>query len=83
MSSDVIAILDTSNPKIIRIFDVASGQPSKVQIEHSAEIVAMELNQVSMSSERKLCFIDSNCDMYITMVHKPDIVKIASIVDSF
>lgn len=43
----------------------------------------MELNQTSMSSERKLCFVDSNCDMYITMVHKPEIIKIASIVDSF
>jgi len=83
VASDVLAILDTSNPKIIRIFDVQSGQQSKVQIEHSAEIVAMELNQVSMSSERKLCFVDSNCDMYITMVHKPEIIKIASIVDSF
>lgn len=30
VSTDVLAILDTSNPKIIRIFDVQSGQQSKV-----------------------------------------------------
>ncbi len=36
-----------------------------------------------MSSERKMCFIDNNRDMFLTMVHKPDIIKIASIVDSF
>lgn len=36
-----------------------------------------------MSSERKLCFIDSNRDMFITMVHKPEIIKISSMVDSF
>lgn len=43
----------------------------------------MDLNQVEMSSERKMCFIDNNRDMFLTMVHKPDIMKIASIVDSF
>lgn len=36
-----------------------------------------------MPSERKMCFIDSNRDMFLTMVHKPDIIKIGSIVDSF
>ena len=76
-------MIDPSNPKIVRIFDVLSGKPSTVTIEHSTEIVEMELNQVEMSSERKMCFIDSNRDMFITMVHKPDIIKICSIVDSF
>jgi len=36
-----------------------------------------------MASERKMCFVDSNRDMFLTLVHKPDIIKIASIVDSF
>lgn len=43
----------------------------------------MEVNQVEMSSERKMAFIDSNRDMFLTVVHKPDIMKVASIVDSF
>ncbi len=83
ISSDVLALIDPSNPKIVRIFDVISGKPSNVTIEHSTEIVEMEVNQVEMSSERKMSFIDSNRDMFLTMVHKPDIIKIASIVDSF
>ena len=83
LSSDVVAILDTSNSKVIRIFDVVSGKATNVNVEHSCDIIEMELNQTEMSSERKLCFIDSNRDMFITMVHKPDIIKIASIVDSF
>jgi len=58
VSSDVLAILDTTNPKIIRIFDIVSGRPSTVQIEHSTEVIEMDLNQVEMSSERKICFID-------------------------
>jgi len=36
-----------------------------------------------MSNERKLCFIDFNRDMFLTMVNKPEIIKIASMVDSF
>jgi hypothetical protein len=83
LSSDVLALIDPTNSKIVRIFDIISGKPSTVTIEHSAEIVEMELNQIEMSSERKMCFIDNNRDMFITMVHKPDIIKICSIVDSF
>jgi intraflagellar transport protein 80 len=83
ISSDVLAVIDPTNPKIVRVFDVISGKPSNVNIEHSTEIVEMDVNQVDMSSERKMAFIDSNRDMFLTMVHKPEIIKIASIVDSF
>ena len=83
LSADVLALIDPTDPKIVRVFDIISGKPSTVTINHSTEIVEMELNQVEMSSERKMCFIDSNRGMFITMVHKPDILKIASIVDSF
>ena len=83
LSSDVLALIDPSDPKNIRIFDIVSGKQSTVTITHTTEIVEMELNQVEMSSERKMCFIDNNRDMFLTMVHKPDVIKIASIVDSF
>ena len=43
----------------------------------------MHLNQVEMSSERKMCFIDQNRDMFLSMVHKPDVIKISNMVDSF
>jgi intraflagellar transport protein 80 len=43
----------------------------------------MDLNQVDMASERKMCFIDSNRDMFLTMVHKPELLKISNMVDSF
>lgn len=79
----MLAIIDPSNPKTVRIFDIMSGKQSNVNIEHSTEIVEMQMNHVEMSSERKLCFVDSNRDMFLTMVHKPEIIKIASIVDSF
>lgn len=36
-----------------------------------------------MASERKMCFVDSNRDMFLTLVHKPEIQKISNMVDSF
>lgn len=43
----------------------------------------MELNQIEMSSERKMCFVDSNRDLFLTLVHKPEVHKICNMVDSF
>lgn len=36
-----------------------------------------------MASERKMCFVDNNRDMFLTLVHKPEIHKICNMVDSF
>lgn len=36
-----------------------------------------------MSSERKMVFVDVNRDMFLTKVHKPDVMKICSMVDSY
>ena len=60
-----------------------SGKPTNTLIEHSTEILEMDLNQVEMSSERKMCFIDSNRDMFLSMVHKPETIKVCNMVDSF
>ena len=83
LSSDVLAVIDPSNPKIVKVFDIQSGRPTNTMIEHSCEIIEMDLNQVEMASERKMCFIDTNRDLHISMVHKPDVHKICNMVDSF
>ena len=44
ISSDCIGVIDATNSKIIRIFDVHTGQPKNINIENSNEIVAMQLN---------------------------------------
>jgi intraflagellar transport protein 80 len=44
LSGDVLAVIDPTNPKIVKIFDVMSGKASSVQIEHSTEILEMDLN---------------------------------------
>ena len=79
----MLAIIDPTNPKIVRVFDIMSGKPSTQFIEHTTEICEMDLNQIDMSSERKMCFVDSNRDMFLTLVHKPEAHKICNMVDSF
>jgi intraflagellar transport protein 80 len=83
LSTDVLALIDPMSPKVIRIFDIMSGKMAAENIEHSAEILEMKLNQIEMASERKLCFVDNNRDMFLTLVHKPEIHKICNMVDSF
>ena len=83
LSGDVLALIDPMKPKFVRIFDITSGKPAAQHIEHSTEIIEMDLNQIKMASERKMCYIDSNRDMFLTLVHKPEIQKIQNMVDSF
>ena len=38
-----MAVIDPSNPKIVKVFDIMSGKPTSTQIEHSTEILEMDL----------------------------------------
>jgi len=44
LSSDILAVIDPTNQKMVRIFDIMSGKPSTVSIEHTTEIIEMDLN---------------------------------------
>jgi hypothetical protein len=44
LSADVLAVIDPSNPKIVKVFDIISGKATNTQIEHSTEILEMDLN---------------------------------------
>lgn len=83
LSTDVISILDTSNPKIIRSFDIISGKPAVIHVEHGIEITELILNQTENPSERKIAFVDANKDLFISPVHKPEIIKICAMADTF
>jgi hypothetical protein len=61
-----MAVIDPSKPKSVIVFDIMSGKVTDSQIEHSTEIIQMDLNQVAMASERKIAFVDSNKDLLIS-----------------
>jgi len=83
ISQDILAIIDTSNSKIVKFFEVQSGKPSNFTLEHSLDITDINLNKSDIASERKIAFIDSNKDLFLSPTYKRDIIKLAAMADSF
>ncbi len=83
LSTDIIAVVDTANSKLVRIFDLMSGKPLNQNIEHNLEIIEIAANQVEHAAERKLCILDSNRDLFLTSVHRNEMMKLCSMVDTF
>jgi len=83
ISNDIIAVLAPNTPKSIRLYDISSGKPLTQTIEHSMDILEIALNQSDLSRDRKVCFIDSNKDLYIANVYTNKLVKIMNMCDSF
>ena len=82
-SADSISVLDrTDGGKTIRNFDVTTGRALQSVIQHSLEIIDLSLSQYGPSSERKLFFIDSNHDLYLTPISKVSKFKLCTQVDS-
>ena len=51
-----------------------NGKQLNYVLEHNLEILEIDLNQTENVSDRKIVFIDINRDMYISPVHKKDMV---------
>lgn len=47
------------------------------------EIQEIHLNQNEIASERKIGYIDSNRDLYLSPAHKRDEIKLSAMTDSF
>mmetsp|Transcript_24926 Transcript_24926/g.44327 ORF Transcript_24926/g.44327 Transcript_24926/m.44327 type:complete len:775 (+) Transcript_24926:94-2418(+) len=77
LSKDVVAILDRTDSKTVRCFDVATGKALSTNVTHKAEIVQIALNQSDVPlSERRLALIDRNRDLYLTpVVPQPGIFR--------
>ncbi|CAD8115923.1 unnamed protein product [Paramecium primaurelia] len=83
ISNDLLALVDGGNNKVVKFYEMNSGKALNFTVEHSLEILEINLNQTEMIGERKLAFVDQNRDLHITPVHKKDIVKLAAMTDSF
>jgi len=82
LSSDTVAILDKADGKTIRCFDAATARHIS-DITHHMDIVEIAVSQYATgTAERKVVFIDSNRDMYITPVLRQHQVKLSTMVDS-
>jgi len=83
MSNDIVAVIDGTNNKLIKFFELANGKPLNFNIDHVLDILEINLNQTEQTTERKIAFIDANRDLYLSPVHKKDVAKISTICDSF
>merc|ERR1712093_530860 len=82
LSADVVAIIDRANPKTVRLFDTANGKELCEPFMHQLDIMEVALAQGGLGSERKLAILDRNRDLYITPVHRNQMVKLGSMVDT-
>ena len=83
LSGELVAVVDTANSKIIRLFELISGKPSSHNAEHTQEVIEIALNQIEHAAERKICLLDSNRDLFLTSTNRNEFVKLCSMVDSF
>jgi len=96
LANDAIAVVDRANPKSISrhhtmflilvdivLFDANTGKPiNEKPLAHKADIVEINFEQTSNTSDRLLSIIDRNRDLYITPMRNPNFVKIGSMCDS-
>jgi len=82
LANDALAIVDRTNPKSVRMFDVVTGKDLSDPVIHQLDIMEISLAQAGLGSERKLVLIDRNRDLYITPVHRSQLVKLGSMVDT-
>lgn len=84
LSPDILAVIETTNSKLIKFFEIASGKPINFVLEHTLSISEINLNQTEQSLERKVAFVDANRDLYLAPIHKSDKnAKMGAICDSF
>lgn len=69
LAPDMIAIVDSTDRKLARLFDVTTGRPIShglSVVTHKAEIVHVALNQhANQTDQRQLVLIDKNQELYI------------------
>lgn len=72
ISPDTLAVVDHTDKKIIRLFDVMKRAPmgeSMAEIEHDTEITKVSLSQYGPNQqERRLIFIDRKNEMFMSPV---------------
>eukprot|EP00727_Mastigamoeba_balamuthi_P006738 m51a1_g2685 putative intraflagellar transport protein 80 homolog (728) ;mRNA; f:749144-752031 len=82
LSSCFIAMVDRTDGKNIHVFDVNTGRPTGVTLNHNIEVAEIALSHHSTPAEALLAFIDRNSDLYITPVAKRQIVKMSLMIDT-
>lgn len=70
LSPETLAAIDANDNKVVHFIDLSSGKPinSNPSLKHKSEIITIALDSTGSPNERKLAFIDKNCDLYLTLI---------------
>lgn len=49
ISSDIIAVIESTNSKMIRFYEIATGKALNFTVEHTLPVIEINLNQVEQS----------------------------------
>ena len=82
VTNDTLAVIDVMEPKCIHLLDPLTSRSLSDSIQHSTNIIEIALNESITSNVRKIAFIDSNKDLFISKVHNQSVFKLQTIVDS-
>ncbi|CCI46362.1 unnamed protein product [Albugo candida] len=82
LAKETLAILDHSDRKTIRTFDITTGKPLPIVLSHALEISELSLSSFGLMEDRRLCFIDRNRDLYISRIMQKGSVKLHGQVDT-
>ncbi|OQR84934.1 intraflagellar Transport protein 80 [Achlya hypogyna] len=82
LSTDTIAILDHTDRKTVRCFDINSGKALPVAFTHSLEVAELALSHYGTFADRKLFFIDTNRDLHLARVTHKGTFKLQAQVDT-
>lgn len=81
---DTVAIVDRSSKGLVRFLDL-QGKPISDPLTHWEEVVEVGLNQTGPTLERRIVWLDSNRDLYVssTSVTRQPPKRLAAQVASF
>ncbi|RHY30362.1 hypothetical protein DYB32_004381 [Aphanomyces invadans] len=82
LSIDTVSILDHSDRKTIRSFDINTGKALPITFTHSLDVLELALSHYGPSTDRKLFFIDSNRDLHLSRLSHKGSFKLQAQVDS-
>ncbi|KAJ0407537.1 hypothetical protein P43SY_006855 [Pythium insidiosum] len=82
LSNDTLSLLDHTDRKTIRSFDIYTGKQLPVALTHALEIHELALSHYGPVEDRKVFFIDRNRDLYISRVAQKGSHKFLAQVDT-
>lgn len=70
-STDVVAFIDHSDPKVVRLFDTSSGKPlPELKMKSDLKQIALARDNYPGSTERQLAILDNNLDLITVVIRK-------------